>query len=238
MTRRLATGAAVVALLGLSCGRERPAPSVERDEPDVAVRYFDPAAEDVGREAAREYELTRPSITLENGGTHLVSGCRDFLQWTSRDAQPSTDRDGATMSSYVMCAVAALAPGGRRAGHSYFDEQALGDVIYRKLDLRSFGSSLRAEADAGKPHLADMTLAAVSVTPTAVDVETPDWRFSFQALAASDFDGDGTGDLLVAYTEAAKRGTAFQSLTLLLRRSAADADVIASIPAPPSSSEQ
>lgn len=227
--RYVGVTAAVAAVICVSCGRQDPSAP---DSSGAIVRFFDAGAREVAQRPEPELDRARPAITLENGGRHTVSNCRDYLLWTSRGSQPVTDHDGAATSNYVMCAVAALAPLARTQSRSMFVPDTIGDAIYRSLDLRTFVSSLRAEADAGKHYLADFDFSPVSVTHDAIEAETSDWRFSFQALAAGDFDGDGIEDLLVAFTEAAKKGTALLAMTLLLRRNQPDADISATVPGP------
>lgn len=232
--RTCLTAAGFLALLvSVSCRAWAGAPTPAAEHP--AVRFFDRAAEDVATNAAREVEKSRPKLTLEDDdGKHVVVRCRDYLDRTSSGAQPATDHDGAVTPNYLMCAVAALAPSARPSATVRFDDAKIGETIYRYLDLTSFVSSLSAEAETGKTSLVQMEFEQVDVTPTGVEVETPDWNYSFQALAAGDFDGDGFEDLLVAFTDDAKRGTAFVATTLLLHRTGNAGPVRAELPRWPS----
>ena len=218
---------AFFATVSCRAGIAGPSPAVTGN----AARFFDPAAEAAAKQATRELDQARPALTVEGDSeSHVVTNCRDYLHWRALPAQPATDHDGAATSNYLMCAIVALAPGARRGARSYFDEHAIGDAIYRSLDLTTFVSSLSAEADAGRSRLAAMKFKHVDVSAVDVKAETPDWNYDFHTLAMADFDGDGLDDLLVAFTDDAKRGTAFVATTLLLRRTEANAPIQAELP--------
>ena len=66
--------------------------------------------------------------------------------------------------------------------------------------------------------LQTMGLKVTESTPTTVSLESKEWFYKFNLLAAGDFNRDGNEDLLIYFLDQAKEGSYFSMDTLLLSR--------------------
>jgi hypothetical protein len=160
------------------------------------------------REAYGHYEeamvVPRAALALASGRT--VSDCADYLA----QGQPSLIGEGVNnriaAQEYLVCdSIAALRKAEGREGTAS-GPPADGQALLRRLDLRSFPSSLRPMTDDSHFVLADIAAAAVRLDPHAVTVETDEWMFRIEVVADIADAGSGHREWLLWLSDVAKKG--------------------------------
>lgn len=144
----------------------------------------------------------RPPLRFANGRT--VRDCHGYLaEQRSGPVDEAVNNRGIAQAYLVCDALVAL---GQASARTPAADQppSYGRELLRRLDLRSFPSSLR-------PRLGDnFTLAAIGdavpqVDTHAVTLETADWRYRFEVIADI-VAADGRREWLVWFSDEAKAG--------------------------------
>ena len=113
---------------------------------------------------------------------------------------------------------------------SFFPEKELAKFLYENLDLRTFPSSLRPRMTPETKHLADLSLTPTKTEEALFEIDTEDWLYTFRIEDRIDVDKDGVEDLIVVFTDFAKKGSYRSAQQLVLTRLNDKALVVAITP--------
>jgi len=193
----------------------------------VAVPILAPASPEAGnavivdQRLAVDYMHYRDAISVrrhplmfESGAT--VTNCIGYL----RNKKSSRLAEGVNNTNfsqeYLECDALDLLKraGVRRVARSAF--QGRGDDLLKRLDLRSFPSSLHPATDATHKVLADFRELHPVASRYAVLADISDWFFKLQLVAEFDADRDGSTEWLIWLVDAARTGSYRGYATLIV----------------------
>ncbi|AVS68340.1 hypothetical protein M5C97_07690 [Acidovorax sp. NCPPB 3859] len=178
----------------------------------VAVHAADGAAHIANADLMAALQNPKASLTaartplaFDNGAS--AKNCLDYSELLGKAQPVETTRNFQIRSEYLLCD-SIRQVGGRpfvAAEASATARQA--KALYQRLDLRSFPSSLRNRAEAGKHSLKALLPGVPRFDGNAVQVDTPDQFFRLEVVGLIDDGKAGKQDLLVWVTDESKTGT-------------------------------
>lgn len=160
-----------------------------------------------------------PLLKLANGDeVKVVSNCADFVK-----SIPSWDvREGINnmrvASDYQSCVARAIFAQAHPSRKTAFRKN-FPKLIYRKLDLTSFPSSLHNRTEKTQWSISTLGMKVKKQSETSVIFSPAGWQYRFDLLAKGDFNRDGNEDLLVRFIDQATEGNYYAVKMLVLSKS-------------------
>ena len=145
----------------------------------------------------------------------VVERCAEYSAARCSSTLQESESNEAAIDDYVVCDQLALlqtARAARRAG-----PKNRGEVLSRRLDLRSFRSSLKQRLDERTFVLQKLWRPAPRVDARQAVGQSADWKFVLAVDAVLDVDGDGREDWLVSVTDRSLEAS-YDSRQLLIVR--------------------
>jgi hypothetical protein len=182
------------------------------------------------RDAFAHYDQTmvarRPALRFASGQT--VHDCKDYLAQRGVTLIDEAVNNRIVAQEYLVCDAVALLRRAGPVGKSDYRPDSYGRELLRRLDLRSFPSSLRPMIDDKHVTFADLSGGAVRVEAHAVTVETDDWRYRLEVVADVE-SSDGAHYWLLWFSDVAKNGNYRGYQTLVVRNPAPKGPLLAQV---------
>ena len=161
------------------------------------------------------------------GGGHIAS-CADFDRFVGSGAELGERRQRPEFGAYAPCVAAALLRGAAAAASMPFELEKAGADIFERLDLATVRSSLAPRRPTEHYAFRDFDWRVSRLEPLALRLETGEFRYALDVLAAADFTREGRGQLLVRFSDKAKAGS-YDATTILVLRRAPGSDIIEAV---------
>jgi hypothetical protein len=116
-------------------------------------------------------------------------------------------------ADYLICAALAAWTSADKSSERAPSDR--GSQLAKRLDLRSFASSLGPQLD-GHQYLLTQLGTPLRIAPSNVSLVSEDATVTFEVVAEADFDHDGHADWLVWLLDEAKEGTYRDYRTLIV----------------------
>jgi hypothetical protein len=110
---------------------------------------------------------------------------------------------------------------------SFIPDRWVAKFIGENLDLTTFRNSFGSRREPGMRHFADFGIRPTKTSDQLIEYDLNDWWYSISIRERRDENGDGLEDLIIVFTEKAKKGSYFSSKQLLITRYSETSDLIA-----------
>jgi hypothetical protein len=144
-----------------------------------------------------------------------VDSCTTYAAARCSSTLQESESNEAAVDDYVVCDQLALLQTTRAARQA--GPKNRGDVLSRRLDLRTFRSSLKQRLDERTFVLQTLWRPAPRVDARQAVGQSADWKFVLAVDAVIDVDGDGREDWLVSVTDRSLEAS-YDSRQLLIVR--------------------
>lgn len=110
---------------------------------------------------------------------------------------------------------------------SFIPKEKAGEFVAAKLDLTTFRNSFGPRRAPGLIHFADFGMKPKTATDEKVEFDDEEWSHAISIVSRRDVNGDGLEDLVITYSEQAKKGSYRDSQKLLITRYSEGGNLIA-----------
>lgn len=159
-------------------------------------------------DAYQAYEQTmsgkRNPLHFESG--QVVDNCADYLQQSKISTITEGVNNRIVSQEYIICASVSLIKAANRHAGLRYQPDSYGKALFKRLDLRTFPSSIRQMADDKHFVLSSLDSIPSKADKYSVVSDTDDWFFKIEVVADTDLDGDGKRDWLLWLIDEAKNG--------------------------------
>jgi hypothetical protein len=177
------------------------------------ARYFDSAFENRVKNES-EFDRQRPLLEASSGRT--ITSCRDLLALSAQEIIAEAWSEQRIFADYQICfALEALANAGPPSP-TMTDDSAPAALLRRRLDLGSFANSLRISVPKRPLYFADLGQPLHLVGDRTLLIDSADWLFQIDVLAAADFDRSGHIQWLAHLLDRGKRTSYFDDAYLII----------------------
>ena len=119
-------------------------------------------------------------------------------------------------SSYLECDALALMQGSPQVDRTNLNLDRSGKDLLKRLNLRSFLSSINRLCQNDRCHLDQLFPEYVSSNATVARYESDDWLFIMEVVAAANLNDNDTPDWIVWVVDEAKTGSYRSYFTLVI----------------------
>jgi hypothetical protein len=176
---------------------------IHTDRSPMGVHVFDAGV----RQALERYDgtLSEKRIPVVFASGETATTCVEYLKMAQSGPVAESVNNRIAAQEYCICTsiqtIAAAIPDTTYLPKSY------GRELLRRLDLRSFASSLRPAANETRFTLADLAPVPAKADRYTCSFRSADWEFQIEVIAELDYDHDGRADWLVRLTDEARQST-------------------------------
>jgi len=156
-------------------------------------------------------------ILAKNAKVKSVSNCDDFVKLIGSWNVQEGVNNMRVASDYQSCVAHAIFAYAKPSRKSAFRNNFSG-LIFNKLDLTSFPSSLRNRAEKMKWSISALGMKVSKISETSVLFAPAGWQYRFDLLTKGDFNHDGNEDLLVRFMDQATGGNYYAVEILVLSK--------------------
>jgi hypothetical protein len=171
------------------------------------------------QELQKKYESFEKTLAEERNALAFLDGeevrnCVDYLRAkkTSRLAEGVNNMN--ISQEYLICDLLDVVR--RSKPIAGYRPTSYGEELYRRLDLRTFRSTLRQRLN-DEITLSQIKSGRVTVGKDSVDLEFDDWRINFKVVASLDINGEQKTDWIVWLADESKLGNYKAYSTLIIR---------------------
>jgi hypothetical protein len=147
--------------------------------------------------------VTRPPVAFESG--RQAKSCKEYLELRKQLLVMASAENYLAAKHYAICGTVEVINRSSRKRLSVDASLPLGETLAKRVDIRSFRSSVYQLTDDEHRTLADI-LPSLKVDQYAVRQDCDDCMFELRVVARVDHDDDGNEDWIIWLTENAANG--------------------------------
>lgn len=160
-------------------------------------------------------DAKRNTLTFDSGAT--ANTCAEYLAKKHSSAISESINNRVVFQEYLICDSIQLLKQGHAGKLVQHTSHTYGTELMRRLDLRSFPSSLRQSIDDERVVLSTLKRHAVRAAHYSVTSDTNDWLFKIEVVADLDLDGNGKRDWVLWLSDISKEGN-YRGYSVLIVR--------------------
>lgn len=159
---------------------------------------------------------SRTGLQFSDGST--VRNCRQYLKARNNAEVSEGVANSSRSAEYRICDTLRALKSAGPVNHPYRSEMAEGEVLRKRLDLRSFRSSLGPASNRYHTLAQIEEELPVRVDGNSVVLESDDWYVRLEVVVRADVDNDGHEDWLVWLTDEPRDSNYRAYETLVIHR--------------------
>jgi len=170
----------------------------------------------------RDTSLSEKRTELSFSGGVAAKNCSSYLVLAPKHDLEESVNNQIIKSEYLVCDALGLLAGTRKLDYQDASRSDYGKQLSRKLDLRSFPSSLHRMSDADKYTLNSLFPGQVTTRGNLAILNTDDWTFRLEVVASVKLDNNNQPDWIIWLSDEAKVGNYRAYTTLVVYNPASD----------------
>ncbi len=156
----------------------------------------------------------RQALRFVDGQT--VNTCKQYWQLMESVALDESQANQIAKSSYLECDALMLMQRSEPIDRTKLNLDRSGKDLLKRLNLRTFLSSVNNQCQTARCHLDQLFPEYVSSNSTVARYESEDWLFIMEVVAAANLNGNDSPDWIVWVVDEAKTGSYRSYFTLVI----------------------
>lgn len=153
------------------------------------------------------FSMREHRLPVEFNDGAQVGNCNEYILLKAEAALVETESNFLASQNYVMCDTLSVIKKSEDFQKVSLLPIEIGEALAKKIDLRSFRSSLFRRVNENAYTLDAISKGSLEISDYGVVLESDNWFFELKVVARIDANSDGVEDWLIWVSDRAKMGS-------------------------------